>query len=442
MALPRKPGLALVGSTIALGVLLASCAPGAIEGDEPTTEATPVESVDPADFAGETLSYVYFTDGPDEQGTRDLIAQFEDEYDVTVNLEVLAYADLVTSVQARLSGGNAPDVVRLTGLTDFRSDLLPLDGYLGEDYRDEFLPGPISATVDAQDQLVAVPSDLTLNAPFVNLDLFAQAGVEPPDPADPWTWEEMLAAGEQVREATGVPYAYALDKSGHRLSTVLSEYGTSLVGPDGSELDVDRATEALTPLVDMMAADTMPRDFWLGSGSKYQGANEIFLAGETPIYLSGNWQVAQFVQNATFEWAAAPNPCAEECGGFPGGKYMAALKESPNPALAAEFVRFMNTTESQETFLAAAGALPTRQDLFDAGVAYSPEAQPAMDVFLTDLERTPADRFDVNGHPAFAGSATELVNEVSAVVGGTKDLPTAMTDLRASVDDLVEETAP
>ena len=89
---------------------------------------------------------------------------------------------------------------------------------------------------------------------------------------------------------------------------MLSQYGTYLLDQKGNALDVDVAADALQPLVDMMDADDMPRDFWLGSGSRYQGANEIFLAGETPIYLSGNWQVGQFEQNAAFEWAAAPNP--------------------------------------------------------------------------------------------------------------------------------------
>src|SRR5688572_13699638 len=103
--------------------LLSACAPGQVEGQGGQQQGpVTVESVDPAEFKGKTLNYVYFTDGPDEQATRTLISDFEKKFDVTVNLEVLPYKDLVTSVQARLSGGNAPDVVRLTGLTDFRAD--------------------------------------------------------------------------------------------------------------------------------------------------------------------------------------------------------------------------------------------------------------------------------------------------------------------------------
>lgn len=436
MALTRHrvlAGLALAASAL----LVASCAPGQVEDDSPQ-EVQELE-----DFSGLSLEYVYFTDGPDEQATRDLIAEFEELHDVTVKLEVLAYSDLVTSVQNRLSGGNPPDIVRLTGVTDFRDDLLVLDPYLGDDYADEFLSGPRMAVTNADGELVGVPSDLTLNGPFVNVDLFEQAGVAVPTSDDPWTWEEMIEAGKAVKAATGTPYAFAIDKSGNRLSTVLSQYGTFLLDEKGNALDIDVAEKALQPLVDMMATDDMPRDFWLGSGSRYQGANEIFLAGETPIYLSGNWQVGQFEQNAGFEWAAAPNPCAENCGGFPGGKFVVALAEGKNPALSAEFLRFLNSKESQETFVTTAGALPTRVDLSESGVTYpTPVGQAAMDTFLADLKETPEAGFAANGAPAFAASATALVEEVSAVVGGQKELRDAVEDLSAKIDGFVEETSP
>lgn len=436
--------MALKGWRMAGGVactaavlVMAGCAPGQLEGEE--QEPQDVQSLAPEEFAGLSLEYMYFTDGPDEQATRDLIAQFEAEYDVTVELEILPYADLVTSTLNRLSGGNPPDVVRLTGLTDFRADLLVLDPYLGEDYADQFLPGPMGAVRSADGELIAVPSDLTMNGPFVNVELFEQAGIEVPTE---WSWTELVEAGMAVKEATGVPYAFAMDKSGHRLSTILSQHGTFLLGEEGNALDIDVAEQALQPLVDMMAADDMPRDFWLGSGSRYEGANEIFLAGETPIYLSGSWQVGQFTENAEFEWAAVPNPCEAECGGFPGGKFMAAFTESENPALAAEFIRFMNDAEQQETFVTVGGQLPTRVDLSESGVTYPDEsAQAAMDTFLADLVVTPEAGFQANGHPAFSASATALADELAAVVGGQKDLRTALEDVSTQIDALVEETA-
>lgn len=429
----------LTAAVIGVALLATACAPGQVESDDPDDTPTTVDPVDPEDFAGETLNYVYFTDGPDEAATREIIAKFEEEYDVTVNLEILAYADLVTSVTQRLTSGHAPDVVRLTTLSEFRADLLPLDPYLGSDYAEEFLEGPRSAVLDDDGSLIAVPSDLTINGPFINIELFEEAGVELPDVDDPWTWEELIATGKEIQEATGAAYAFALDKSGHRLSTVLSQYGTAVLDDDGLALDAAAAEEALQPLVDLMVEDAAPRDFWIGSGSRYEAAHEIFLAGDTPIYLSGNWMVGYLDENAEFDWTAAPNPCAAECGGFPGGKFMAAFRESSNPALAAEFIRFSNLPENQELFVTTAGALPTRVDLTESGVSYPDSHQRAMDVFLVEATRTPSFGYAANGHPAFGAVAPEMVNELSEVVVGNKDLATAISDLEAHIESVVEE---
>lgn len=443
----RSTAGAVAAVAVSGAMLLAACAPGQVQDDSPgggsgagTADSTDSGGpVDPTEFAGQSLNYVYFTDGPDEVATRELIQKFEEEYDVTVNLEILPYADLITSVTQRLTGGNAPDVVRLSSLQEFRSDLLPLNSYLGEDYKAQFLAGPLEAVQTDDGDMLAVPSDQTLNGLFVNVDLFNEAGVQLPDVNEPWTWEEMITSAKAVKEATGTSYAFAMDKSGHRLSTVLSQYNTALLNASGVALDEARAVAAMQPLVDMMATDDMPRDFWLGSGSRYEGANEIFLAGETPIYLSGTWNVGLIDENAEFEWGVAPNACEAECGGFPGGKYMAAFSESSNPALAVEFLRFMNETENQEVFLKASGSLPTRVDLAETGVTYPDSRQAGMDVFIADLARTPTFGYEANASPAFAGSATAFVNEISEVVAGNKELPAAMADLKVETQDIFDE---
>jgi len=418
----------------ALGLALAACSPGSAQKESQPT-ATKIAA---ADFAGKTMTYVYFTDGPDEKVTRDLIAAFQKTYKVKVKLEILPYSDLITSVQARLAGGNPPDVVRTADLSPFRKDILDLAPFLGKGYVNQFVPAYAAADVTKDNQLLGVPSDLTLNGPFVNVDLFKKAGVPMPSVDKPWTWKEMIAAGKAVRKATGVPYAFAMDKSGSRISTVLSQYGTQLVDKGKMSLDKNKAVAALQPLVDMMADDSMPRDLWLGSGSKYKSANDIFLAGRTPIYLSGNWQVGQFAKNAPFTWSAVPNPCAEKCGGFQGGKYMVAFKSSPNPALSAFFIEYMNNAKNQAAFVTRSGNLPTRVDLTAGNLKY-PSRQADMGVFLADLALTPKEGSYANSDPAFTGSGTALLAEMDKVVAGKKKLPAAIADVQTKIQALVKE---
>lgn len=427
-----------VATLAPLALLLGACAPGGTDDDgngaaEPEGEATNVADLTREDVEGKTLDYLYFTDGPDQQSTEDLIAAFESDYGVTVNLEIVPYADLETTLQARLSGGEAPDVARLTATTPFDGDLLDLAPYVGQDYPETFIEGLRGPMTNADDEIVAIPSDLTMNGPFVNVDLFTEAGVELPDPADPWTWEEMVSTATEVQEAGDTEFAFAMDKSGHRLSTVLSQNGAFLVDDEGGTLDPALATEALTPFLDMIEGGASPADFWLDSGSRYAGANEVFLAEQTPVYLSGNWQVAQFEANAEFEWAVAPNPCMAQCGGFPGGKFMVGFADTEEPELTALFLHWMNDAEQQGQFVDASNFLPTRQDLVDEGVDYASRPED-MQVFLEDVQRTPEAAYASAYSPEFSAAATEFVDSFAVVVAGQDDLSAAMEDLASTLD--------
>ncbi|PMC75236.1 ABC transporter substrate-binding protein [Brachybacterium sp. UMB0905] len=432
---PSRRAVTLGGTAALAATALAACNPGGSGGGGSNPDAAPVEEQDASELAGKTLSYVYFTDGPDEQATRDLIAQFEEEYDVTVDLEIVPFSDITTTLQARLSGGQAPDVARVAATAPFVGDLLILDDYLGAEYLEEFSEGVRVGMTDPDGKIHAVASDLTQNGPFVNLDLFEKAGVEVPDS---WTWEEMVDLATQVQEKTGCEYAFAMDKSGHRLSTILSQGGTYLVQEGESSLDPAAATTALQPLVDMIENGTSPSDFWLDSGTKYQGANEVFLAQQVPVYLSGNWQVAQFDEGAEFAWATMPNPSMTSGGGFPGGKFMVGFAEGPENQLAATFLQFMNSKESQEAFITASSFMPTRADLTESGVTY-PMRDQEMGVFVTDLSETPAEAFAACYDPNFDAAAQEFIKEFSQVVAGNKDLATAMEDLKAAIDSVVEQ---
>lgn len=436
LARPTRRAVTLGGTAALAATALAACNPGGSgsgNGDGP--DAVPVDEQDTSDFAGKTLSYLYFTDGPDEQATRDLIAQFEEEHGVTVNLEIVPFSDITTTLQARLSGGQAPDVARVAATAPFAGDLLLLDDYLGADYLSEFSEGVQVGMKDKDGKIHAIASDLTQNGPFLNTDLFEKAGVEIPDS---WTWDEMMELATKVQEATGTEFAFAMDKSGHRLSTILSQGGTYLVQNGTSSLDPAAAATALQPLVDMVEAGTSPKDFWLDSGTKYQGANEVFLAQQVPVYLSGNWQVAQFDTNAEFGWTTMPNPTQANGGGFPGGKFMVGFAAGPENQLAATFLQFMNSTESQRTFISASAFMPTRADLTESGVEY-PVRNDEMGVFVTDLGETPAEAYAACYDPNFDASAQEFIKEFAEVISGNKDLPTAMEDLRTSIDAIVED---
>ncbi len=439
----RARSLLRTGSVATAALLaLAACAPGETTPEGDGSAAPTSQSLDWDSFEGQTLDYVYFTDGPDETVTRELIAGFEEETGATVNLQIVPFAELEQTLQARINSGSPPGVARVAAWTPYADALIDVRSYLGEDYPEQFVEGQAAAGTDAEGRFLAVPNDLTMNGPFVNVDAFEKAGVEVPTEDDPWTWDEMVEAASTVQQANDMESAIAIDKSGHRLSTVFSEYGTTLFDEDGeAAFDVEAGTAALTELDALVDSGGLLADFWLESGSRYAGANEQFLAQEVPVYLSGNWQVGQFAENASFTWAAAPNACAERCGGFPGGKYLAAFSDAENPELAVAFVDWMNRAEQQQAMAEGAYWIPTRTDLADAEIAY-PDRVEDMAVFRAEVEQTPPDAFASNASPAFSGAATVVVEQVSAMFAGNQDPAATAEAIQAGVAEVAEQVSP
>jgi alpha-1,4-digalacturonate transport system substrate-binding protein len=428
----------VIGSVIA-GVLAltaaTACAPGTQQSSG--TPSGPV-TVDFAGFKGKHMTYLYFSDGPDLDATKAAVARFEQETGATVDLQVVPFAQLNTALQARIASNTVPEVARVQDWHMYTGELLDFTNYFGKSYPDEFTDGAQAIVKDDAGHMYAVPSDQTINGPFVNVDAFTKAGVPVPGPTTKWTWQEFVDAATKVAKANNMSSSITIDVSGNRLSTVLSQYGTTLIGADGQvALDSAKAQAALSMFNDLLQSNKISKDFWLGAGTNYKGGNDPFLAQQAPVYLSGPWQVAAFAKSAPFTWAAVPNPCAEQCGGFPGMKMMTAFARSKEPTLGAAFVQWMNRAENQREIDKNAFWLPTRKDLVASGVQY-PSRVDDMNVFISQINATPAVDFAGSASPAFTGAANALIKEFAKVVAGQESVADCVTNLRDQIDKIVK----
>lgn len=420
----HTPTMAVAALAVAM---LAACSPGSSSDTGTAQQAN-----------DKKITYVYFTDGPDEQATRNLIGSFEKETGIKVDLQIVPFDNLEQTLQARLSGNNAPDVARLSDIDPFRDDLLDLNKYQKSALDGVFIDGAKSYVTSKDGALLAIPSDLTMNGPLINVDQFKKANVPLPDEGKPWTWTEMIAAAKKVQQANKTQYAIAMDVSGHRFGTMLSEFGTDYFTADGQvDLDKAKTTAAVKQFVTLNNSGAMPKDVWLQAGSKYKGANDVFLAQQVPVYISGNWQVSAFAKDAKFTWAAAPNACQDRCGGYPGGKFMVSFKQSKHQELAAQFIAWMNSAKSQTQMCQQAAFLPTRKDLISAGITY-PTRSTDMNVFLSEIQKTPPDTYANVYSPAFSATANAARDELAKVLAG-KETPEAAVDaIRAAAQKALE----
>ena len=372
-----------------------------------------------AAWKGKEITYYFYNDSQQElDTTKAQIADFEKLTGAKVKLDVIPYTSLDTQLQARLAAGNAPDVARLNNPGLYIKDSLDLEKYFGRKYAAEFLKGStLQVTHPTTKKLIGVPYDLTVNGPFINVDMFKKAGVPVPTS---WNWTDLVAAGKKVQKATGSEYAFAIDKSGHRVSTAMSHFGAYMV--DKNQRNVlptskFRAEKAIKIITDLYKADLAPRDLWIGTGTKYSSPTAIFLAQQTPIFFSGNWQVASLSRDAKFDFSAVPNPKELNGGGWPGGKFLVAFNASKTPDLAAYFLYYLADTAQMEQMDKAAFWLPTRADLVAQGVKYATRTAD-MNVFQVDAGKTPAAAYGIQSVPTLTGNIynklRDLMTEVMA----------------------------
>ena len=106
------------------------------------------------------------------------------------------------------------------------------------------------------------------------------------------TWDDWLAALDEVASATGVQYAMAIDNKGHRFAGPAMSLGANFFDDEGNfDLEDDEGFRAFAMILkDLIDAGKSPAETWLGT-SQYTGAQDYFINVETVMYFSGSWQI-------------------------------------------------------------------------------------------------------------------------------------------------------
>lgn len=396
-------------------------------------------SQEPAAPQATVIRFTWFTDGPDRPAIEAVVADYmAANPNVKVELSIVPFAELNQLLTTQASAGQAPDVARVTEPYRFFNYALDLTPYVAKDFAGQFLKGPMTLVTAPSGALVGIPHDLTMNGPFINVSLFKKAGV--PVPTGNVTWQTWFDLASKVQKATGVPFAVAVDRSGHRLDGIVQSFGGSYFTPDGKALNLDspKTVEALKYFVQLHKDGVMPLEIWAG-GSGYVGANQQFVNGQLVMYVSGNWQVAQFASTIgdKFEWAAVPNGVNAQSGGMPGGKFVMAFKGAADPKQVAKFVEFLGSKAAMEKYAAAAMFLPARNDLIASGVKY-PVRTDVMNVFSAGLGKMPATAFSDNYHLKFGPVANVVRDRITQAITGEISFDEALARMQREAAELLK----
>jgi ABC-type glycerol-3-phosphate transport system substrate-binding protein len=225
------------------------------------------------------------------------IELFEEETGCVVNNSNFTYDMLREKVIASAAGGNLPDVVwalpeyvgefnKLGILTDLTADW---NSWADKDKVSDAIKGAM--TIDGK--IIGFPYEATARAYLVHDDILAKAGVEVPV-----TWEDVLAVGSKVQDATGSSF-YGVSGAGVRspqeLVVYLAQAGVEIAVPQGSgyrntwvdnPAELAKAASVFKFYNDLMSSGAInPNSATYG----WEETDENFATGLTATFVTGNW---------------------------------------------------------------------------------------------------------------------------------------------------------
>jgi len=307
----------------------------------------------------------------------DMIAQYEDKFpEVTVEYITVPAADFQTKLQTMIASNNTPDVFYLAP-----ENVMP--------FADSGIIADLSAYVDDNELFEAdnvwakaldmyrydgttpgvgasygLPKDIGPFALAYNKDLFDAAGITAPDPEDPWTWDEFIAAAKTLTTGSGDAKVYG--SAPFSLESAVWSNGADWLNADHTEVTVtDPAfVEALQWVADLSLVEgVVPTSEEESSLPSFQR----FMEGKTAMMGVGPWNQGGFWADASFAWDLMPwpvSPATNERAIWYGGIGFAVSDKSDDKEDASNLAAFLAFNEdAQRTNMEQGQAIPNLIDM-------------------------------------------------------------------------------
>ena len=394
------------------------------------------------------ISFMCYENGNECSVYDDLLSRFsEANPGITVTVDTVPYTTVRDQLRVQVEAGQAPDMARITdfaGMAGFYLDLRPLmeDPSLLEDN----VPAAILESFRAEGDMSALhgfPDAATVTAPYVNATLFEQAGVAlPSDEMDEPTWDDWLAALDEVAQATGVQYSMSIDNKGHRFAGPAMSLGADFFDDEGNfDLEDDEGFRAFAMILkDLMDAGKTPAETWLGT-SQYSGAQDYFVNVEAVMYFSGSWQIGRFSDEIgdAFDWVVVPNPYGPGGStGVAGGASIVGYAQTEHPQEVAMVMEYLLQPEVYGEFSARTLNIPGHNAVAAMGVAFDTDSAAvanALNGFAAEVPKLQDQAVALNPHPLAFAYYDASNTRLAQYFAGELTLDEAMQRLQEQLDE-------
>lgn len=390
-----------------------------------------------------TLTFTTWASETEQAAFEQLIAEYEDANEgVTIELNVVPYDQMFSNIDAQLASGDAPDLFRVDygnlGVYSSQDQLLDISDYFTQEEADAFVPALWEA-VSYDGKTYGVPHQTDVSALLLNTALLEAAGITdiPTKLEDAWTWDEFAEVADKLRAslpADKYPFVYNWQLGG------TSRWLSWLFQAGGNLLEDDGVTPAIDSPEGVKALDFTKSFFEKGwvpptSSVKSSGyADSVFAEQTAAMAFVGSFLVPDMEYFNEFDWTATFMPVDERGATDLGGNALVATKDTATPDLAADFLKFMVSEDSMETFCAQTMELPTLLSLSNKDIAYTtrPDLMPIFVQQATTIE--PSDVKQLTS-PYMAAIATALQDQLELAFVGGQSTEDTLSNLTAAISE-------
>jgi alpha-1,4-digalacturonate transport system substrate-binding protein len=400
-------------------------------------------------FAGD-VRVMWYSDGVEGEVIQDLLSRFmKDNPGINVILDNVAYKVIQEQLPVELEAGRGPDIARVTNIKELAGhwlDLTPVvadTAYWQTNFGDQF----DWMRPDGSKIIPGFMTQITLTGGFVNKTLFEQAGVAIPGEAA--TWDEWVEAAGKVQQSQQLNAAFAIDRSGHRITAPNISYGANYIGADGLPAPIDAGTKAFAEkLVGWVADGRMNKDIWVSaSGTTYRAGADDFINGQIAYYYSGSWQVANLAGKIgkNFDWVATGSPCGPAaCTGMPGGAALVAIKYTKNAEEVGKVMDFLAREDIVREFTERTLFLPAHKGVLAGPINFKtddPNVKASLDAFIKATGKIAPNAAALPAWKWGTAVYSALVTRISQVMAGELKLDEAYMRIDEDIKAKVAEAS-
>jgi multiple sugar transport system substrate-binding protein len=393
-----------------------------------------------------TVTFTTWASAAEETAFKQIVSDFHaSNKTIHVNLDIVPYAEMFQGIDAKLQAGDAPDMFRVTytnlGIYSSKNVLLDMSPYVDSAFVDQFQPAYWSA-VTFNGKPYGVPHQTDTTMLLYNKDMLAAAGVTsvPDTLASTWSWDEFLAVAKKVQaKLPANQYAFMYDwaqTGAFRWLSWLFEAGGNLLSADLKSPAINSAagvkaieftqgffTEKLVPKNTSTGNATYPDTLFPAKTVAMAFAADFLLPGDIAT-------AAKFPYGATFQ------PRDATVSSDLGGNGIVGTNQSKSPEAAAEFLKFLVSRQSQQTFCEQACELPTRKDLIGADLNWAAVPQ-LMKLFVEQATVLTPFQVQQVTIPAFGAINTALQNQLDAAFVGGQSASATASNISSAVSSAI-----